>query len=159
MGTPRIHLERHSALLCAAAHRAWTARCADFFRCVGLRRALRVAAPVRPPLRPIATVIWETVAGLIVGSLPVLFRTTAATNWLVSCACLRVRLGMSQYRRLDERFMPVEIEKNPTTQRLNRSFSGNPIDNVCRAQLATMANPSGVFSLSYLGIYRILETS
>ena len=66
-------------------HRACAARCADFFRWAGLSRAFSVAAPFRPPLRPIAAITWEMTdwAGSG-GSVPLLRRTTSAANWLMS---------------------------------------------------------------------------
>jgi len=94
-------------------HRALAARRADAFRCAGLSRAFSVAAPFRPPLRPMAAMTCEMVArsgsagtargfqgggspfasGSLLGvkgiissfsGILMLRRTTSAANWLMS---------------------------------------------------------------------------
>jgi len=66
-------------------HRAWAARRADAFRCAGLSRALRVAAPLIPPRLPMARIICERTAGLFrsTGG-AVACATMDAANWLMS---------------------------------------------------------------------------
>lgn len=43
-------------------HRAWAARRAEALRWAGLSLALSVAAPLRPPRRPMAAITWEIIA-------------------------------------------------------------------------------------------------
>src|ERR1017187_3456055 len=103
------------AVLAFFPHRAAAARCADFFRCAGLSLALSVAAPFRPPRRPIARMTWEMVAWSGAGSSWVLCRTMEAANWLMSWDSLRVRLGMCPVSQVGRRRQACGNSKDPTT--------------------------------------------
>jgi hypothetical protein len=66
-------------------HRAWAARRADALRWAGLSLPLSVAAPLRPPRRPMAAITWEITAWFgVAASPPVLRLTTSAANWFMS---------------------------------------------------------------------------
>jgi len=113
-----VFFAHFAALSAGFAHRALAARCADLFRWAGVSLAFKVAAPLRPPRRPMAAMTWAIVArsGSAVPSLASMVRFRAeAANWLMSWNSLRVRLGMSPVSQVGRRRQACGKRNDPTT--------------------------------------------